>query len=74
MESQMGLAHFWNQGDLVTHTTAIILALLSLASWSVIISKVMSTLRASRSQERALTGFWNRCAATTHPASSPAWR
>jgi biopolymer transport protein ExbB len=27
MESQMGLAHFWNQGDLVTHTTAIILAL-----------------------------------------------
>ena len=50
MESQMGLAHFWNQGDLVTHTTAIILALLSLASWSVIISKVMSTLRASRSQ------------------------
>jgi biopolymer transport protein ExbB len=59
MESQMGLAHFWNQGDLVTHTTAIILALLSLASWSVIIGKVMSTLRASRSQERALTGFWS---------------
>ena len=59
MESPMGLAHFWNQGDLVTHTTAIILALLSLASWSVIIGKVMSTLRASRSQERALTGFWS---------------
>ena len=59
MESQMGLAHFWNQGDLVTHTTAIILALLSLASWSVIISKVMSTLRASRSQERVLSGFWS---------------
>ena len=32
MESQMGLAHFWNQGDLVTHTTAIILALLMACS------------------------------------------
>ena len=30
MESQMGLAHFWSQGDLVTHTTAIILALLGI--------------------------------------------
>ena len=45
MESPMGLAHFWNQGDLVTHTTAIILALLSLASWSVIISKGTSDFR-----------------------------
>jgi len=59
MESQMGLAHFWGQGDLVTHTTAVILALLSLASWSVIVSKLLSLWRASRLQERALTGFWN---------------
>ena len=59
MESQMGLAHFWNQGDLVTHTTAIILALLSFASWTVILSKLMSTWRASRSQEKALNSFWS---------------
>ena len=59
MESQMGLAHFWGQGDLVTHTTAVILALLSLASWSVIVSKLLSLWRASRLQERALNGFWN---------------
>lgn len=59
MESQMGLAHFWNQGDLVTHTTAIILALLSLSSWTVILSKLMSTWRASRSQEKALNSFWS---------------
>ena len=59
MQSQLGLAHFWSQGDLVTHTTAAILALLSLASWSVIISKLLSTWRASRSQDRALTGFWH---------------
>ena len=59
MESQMGLAHFWHQGDLVTHTTAIILALLSFASWTVILSKLMSTWRASRSQEKALNSFWS---------------
>ncbi|MBS1160162.1 MAG: MotA/TolQ/ExbB proton channel family protein [Proteobacteria bacterium] len=59
MQAQMGIAHFWSQGDLVTHTTAIILALLSLASWSVIVSKLMSAWRASRLPERVLAHFWN---------------
>lgn len=59
MQSQMGIAHFWSQGDLVTHTTAIILALLSLASWSVIVSKLLSAWRASRLPERVLAHFWN---------------
>ena len=59
MESNMGLAHFWTQSDLVTHGTAIILAVLSFASWTVIVSKVLSTWRASRSQERVLSSFWN---------------
>ena len=59
MHEQMGLAHFWSQGDLVTHITALILAALSLASWSVILSRLMSAWRASRSQERALAAFWD---------------
>ena len=59
MNSQLGLAHFWSQGDLVTHTTAIILALLSLASWSIILSKLLSAWRASRSLERSLASFWD---------------
>ena len=59
MHAQMGLAHFWSQGDLVTHTTAIILALLSLLSWSVIIGKILSTWRASRSHDRAVSAFWH---------------
>ncbi|MBS1160757.1 MAG: MotA/TolQ/ExbB proton channel family protein [Proteobacteria bacterium] len=59
MPSPMGLAHFWNQGDLVTHCTALILALLSLISWTVILGKLISTWRASRSQEKALAGFWS---------------
>ncbi len=59
MHSSMGLAHFWSQGDLVTHTTAVILALLSVASWTVILGKLLSAWRASRSQDRALNSFWS---------------
>mgnify|MGYP000729911758 CR=1 FL=1 len=59
MHSQMGLAHFWSQGDLITHTTALILGLLSVGSWSVILTKLMTAWRASRSQERALAAFWS---------------
>lgn len=55
----MGLAHFWSQSDLVTHGTSLILALLSLVSWAIIFSKLASTWRASRAQERALAGFWS---------------
>lgn len=58
MQSQIGLAHFWTQGDFVTHTTALILALLSLLSWSVILNKLLSTWRASRSQAQAQNAFW----------------
>ncbi len=59
MNSQLGLAHFWSQGDLVAHSTAIILALLSLASWAIILSKLLSVWRASRSLERSLASFWH---------------
>ncbi|MBS1190036.1 MAG: MotA/TolQ/ExbB proton channel family protein [Rhodocyclaceae bacterium] len=58
MQTQMGLAHFWAQGDFASHAIAIILALLSLASWSVIIGKLFSSWRAARSQEKALSAFW----------------
>ncbi len=59
MQAQMGLAHFWSQGDAVTHATAVILALLSLASWSLILGKLLSSWRAARSHEKALAAFWN---------------
>ena len=58
MHAQMGLAHFWSQGDLVTHTTAVILALLSLASWWVIVGKLLSGWRASRARDGAVQAFW----------------
>ncbi|HJW26794.1 MAG TPA: MotA/TolQ/ExbB proton channel family protein [Rhodocyclaceae bacterium] len=58
MNTQMGLAHFWAQGDIVTHAIAVVLAILSLASWSVILGKVVSGWRASRTYEKALNAFW----------------
>jgi len=59
MPAQIGLAHFWSQGDLVTHATAVILVLLSIVSWSVIVGRALSGWRAARSHERALSAFWN---------------
>ena len=59
MHSQIGLAHFWSQGDLVTHAAALILALLSLASWTIIIGKLGAAWRASRLPDRVLASFWD---------------
>jgi len=59
MQSQLGLAHFWAQGDLVTHTVAIILLLLSVASWMAIAGRGAWQWRARRSFERAMNAFWS---------------
>jgi biopolymer transport protein ExbB len=59
MSEHFGLTHFWAQSDAVTHATAIILALLSVASWYVILSKVVSHWRYRLSCERALEAFWD---------------
>ena len=39
MESQFGIAHVWAQGDFVTRGVAILLLIMSVASWVVIIVK-----------------------------------
>ena len=59
MHSQLGLSHFWEQGDGVSHAVAVILLLLSVASWCIIIGKALSHWRASRTHSRALAAFWN---------------
>ena len=37
MDSQFGIAHVWSQGDFVTRTVAVILLVMSVASWLVIV-------------------------------------
>lgn len=59
MNSQLGLAHFWYQGDFVTHSIAVVLLLLSAASWTLILQKASRQWRASRRFDLATAAFWN---------------
>ena len=58
MQTQFGLTHFWQQGDAVIHATALILLLLSIASWALILGRVARQLRIGLASERAPEAFW----------------
>ncbi|WP_291992671.1 MotA/TolQ/ExbB proton channel family protein [Candidatus Accumulibacter sp. ACC003] len=58
MNSELGLAHFWQQGDLVTHSVAIVLILLSVVSWYVMAVKAHAVWQARQCHARALASFW----------------
>ncbi len=53
-----GLASVWQQGDFVTRGVAILLVAMSVASWTVMISKGLQALRLRRALESARRGFW----------------
>ena len=59
MQSQLGLAHFWSQGDFVTHAVALLLLLLSVASWTLILQKALRQWRAARAFDRFTAAFWS---------------
>jgi biopolymer transport protein ExbB len=67
----MGLAHFWAQGDAVSHGVAIALLIMSAASWYIMLGKLLTHLRYSRSIDRALAAFWG---AESHAAALEAMR
>lgn len=58
MSTTIGLEAFWEQGDLVSHSVATLLILLSLASWSVIITRFIRQLRVNRCADIAFADFW----------------
>ena len=58
MQTQLGLAHFWQQGDFVTHATAILLLLLSIGSWALIVGRFFRQLRINLACDRAPEAFW----------------
>lgn len=58
MRMEMGLAQFWAQGDLVTHSVAVLLLMLSLASWYVMAGKIQGLWLARRCHARATNAFW----------------
>jgi biopolymer transport protein ExbB len=53
-----GMAALWVQGDLVTKAVALILLLMSIASWYVIASRGWQLLQLRRAA-RAMAGFWH---------------
>jgi len=58
MQTQLGLAHFWQQGDLVTHTTAILLLLMSVVSWTLVVHRFLRQMRTNLAIDRAPAAFW----------------
>ncbi|MDO8440552.1 MAG: MotA/TolQ/ExbB proton channel family protein [Polaromonas sp.] len=57
MNSQAGLLTLWTQGDLVTRAVALLLLLMSLASWIVILIKALG-LRQLSKEAQATESFW----------------
>jgi biopolymer transport protein ExbB len=53
----LGLAHYWAQGDAVSHAVAYALLLMSIISWYYILAKTWSSWRIRKSAS-ALEGFW----------------
>jgi biopolymer transport protein ExbB len=58
MESHFGLANVWQQGDLVTKGVAVMLLVMSLASWIVILIKTLDIIRYKK-MANASDGFWH---------------
>jgi biopolymer transport protein ExbB len=57
MNENLGFAHYWAQGDAVSHAVAYLLLLMSVVSWYYIFAKAWSAFRIRRSAG-ALENFW----------------
>ena len=53
-----GLGALWQQGDLVAKATLVVLAIMSLASWYVLITKLLEQQRMGRQARQARQQFW----------------
>lgn len=58
MNPQFGLSNVWSQGDLVIKSVAVLLLLMSLASWTVIVIKTLDLIRYKKLAGR-VQDFWN---------------
>jgi biopolymer transport protein ExbB len=58
VRESLGLLHFWQAGDAVTHSVAWLLLALSIASWYFILSKGWAAWRMRRGSREALNRFW----------------
>ncbi|MCL2893265.1 MotA/TolQ/ExbB proton channel family protein [Brenneria tiliae] len=54
----LDIYHFWQQGDAVTHSVAIILLVMSLLSWTVMLLKALQLLALNKSVNYSRHAFW----------------
>ncbi|MGB4925487.1 MAG: MotA/TolQ/ExbB proton channel family protein, partial [Giesbergeria sp.] len=54
----MSFVHWWRSGDAVTQTAALVLLLMSVASWVIMLWKTRLLSRASADLARSLAAFW----------------
>lgn len=57
-ENAFGFAHLWANGDAISHTVAVVLALMSIASWYLILAKAWDWFRIRRAS-RQVAAFWS---------------
>ena len=58
VDNPYGLKALWTQGDVVAHTTLIIMAIMSMASWYVIFTKLIEQRSMLRSARTSADAFW----------------
>ena len=71
MPMELGVSHFWTQGDIVSRSVALVLFLLSVGSWTLMAGKILALSQARRCHARALNAFWG---ANSLPAAVEALR
>ena len=58
MNSEFGLANVWSQGDIITKSVAVLLLLMSLASWMVMVIKTLDLIK-YKNVARKAEEFWH---------------
>ncbi len=58
VENPFGVKKAWEEGDFVTKSTAIILALMSIGSWYIIVTKLIDQVKIGRQTTETRGSFW----------------
>jgi biopolymer transport protein ExbB len=58
VDNPYGLKALWTQGDAVAHTTLVIMTIMSMASWYVIITKLLEQRTMLKSAKNSAESFW----------------
>lgn len=64
-----GIEAMWNEGDFVTKGTAIVLALMSMGSWYIIITKLIDQMKIFKQSKETSAKFWKASSIAAGSAS-----